>query len=167
MNFKKICTHMCIYYTAATFFLLFLYLILLRDLSSGFSPIALVSILPFSALFAFANLNYRYSEMRLLWRVLLHYVLTIGSAFVFLYLPNKAEDAKASQGFILILVFSLIYFVIMGIILGVRARVERVKCDTKQYKSLYRDNGKKSSVPSDTKAKQKNKDDYQNVYKKK
>lgn len=163
MNLKKICAHACIYYTASTFFLLILYMILSKDTSSGFSTLALVSLLPFSFLFSFANLNFKYSEMKITWRVLIHFLLTVGSIFVFLYLPNREDDATAAQGFILALALIIIYWIVMSVILVFRARAELVKRDTKQYQSLYR--GKKDA--SHDKPKKKNKDEYQSVYKKK
>ena len=168
MNLKKVCAHTCIYFTATTFLLLFLYLILSRDLSSGFSPVALLCILPFSAVFAFANLNYKYSELKTVWRVLIHYFLTLCSIFVFLYLPNKAKDATAAQGFILVLALSVIYFIVIGIYLAFRARIERVKCDNKQYSSLYRSKTDKKDAPTKKSGKnKKEQDEYQSVYRKK
>lgn len=160
MNLKKICAHACIYYTASTFFLLLVYMILSKDTSSGFSTLALVSLLPFSVMLAFANLNFKYAEMKIAWRVVIHFIFTVGGMFVFLYLPNRDDGATAAQGFILALALTIIYWIVMGIVLGFRARAAHVKRDTKQYQSLYR--GKKDSDSE----KKKNKDDYQSVYKK-
>ncbi|MBQ8356780.1 MAG: hypothetical protein IJX39_03120 [Clostridia bacterium] len=170
---KKIGIHTCIYYTAATFLILFLYFILNTDLSAGVQPEALICILPFALLFACANILYKYAPIKTGWKVLLHYILTLGGAFCCLYLPNKDPEANASQGLILFLALSLIYIMIMGIVLGLSARIRRVMRDESHYKSVYKqgqDDKKKTGSDKNgknSKSNKKDKDDYQNVFKKK
>lgn len=169
---KRICIHACIYFTATTFLLLFLYFALSLDLTSGIHPLAQVCILPFSFLLAVANIFFKYAtDWGMGWRVSIHYALTLGGAFLCLYLPNKVDTATSSQGLILFVVMTVLYAVIMGIILGVRARIRRVTRDESHYKSLYRQGGKKSDTVSKNskngKAKKKDKDEYQSVFKKK
>ncbi len=128
----------CIYFTATTFLILFLYLLLNADLSAGVNPVALVAILPFSVLFACANTLYKYAKMDTWVRVLCHYALTVGGAFVCLYLPNKAADQTAAGSFVLFLAFTLIYLFIMGPVVYVGARVRRVNRDQSKYHSVYK-----------------------------
>ena len=163
---KRICIHTCIYFTAATFLLLFLYFVLSLDLSSGIHPVAQICILPFSFLFAAANVFFRYAtDWGIGWRVSIHYALTLVSAFLCLYLPNKASNAPSSQGLILFVVMTVLYAVIMGILLGIRARIRRVTRDESRYKSLYGGTAAKNS--KNGKSKKQSKDDYQSVFKKK
>ena len=161
---KKICIHTCIYFTATTLLLLLLYVILSLDLSSGIYPPAQVCILPFSFLLAAANVFFRYAtDWGIGWRVSIHYALTLGSAFVFLYLPQKADSE--ANGLILFVVMTVLYAVIMGILLGIRARIRRVTRDESRYKSLYGGTAAKNS--KNGKSKKQSKDDYQSVFKKK
>ena len=52
---KKIALGTCVYYTAATFLVLFLYFALNLDLSGGMQALALIAILPFALCFSAAN----------------------------------------------------------------------------------------------------------------
>ncbi len=135
---KHIALWSCVYYTAATFFILFLYFILNTDLSGGMQVGALIAILPFAVLFSAANTVYRHTKLGLAARVSIHYVLTVGGAFVCLYLPNKDPQQSASAAFILFLVFTLLYAIVMGIVLYVGHRIRRVQRDEAKYHSVYK-----------------------------
>lgn len=136
--FKKIALGSCVYYTSATFFILFLYFALNRDLTGGMQTLALIAILPFAVCFSSANVIYCQTSLDKWLRVVLHYVLTVGGAFLFLYLPNKDPQQSGSQAFLLFLVFSLIYTIVMAIILTVSGRIRRVTRDEGKYHSVYR-----------------------------
>ena len=135
---KHIALWSCVYYTAATFFILFLYLILNRDLSTGVPATALIFILPFALSFAGANTVYRHTSLPKWLRVLIHYILAVGGAFCFLYLPSKDPQQEASSAFLLFVIFSVIYILIMGAVLLVYARINRVKRDEAKYTSVYK-----------------------------
>ena len=68
------------------------------------------------------------------------------------------------------MILTVIYWILMGAFLALRSRILRIDRDSKQYKSLYRNNEqRRNTVKSDAdknKHDKKNKDDYQNVYKK-
>lgn len=136
--FKKIALGSCVYYTAVTFLVLFLYFALNLDLADGMQALALIAILPFSVLFASANTIYRHTTLAKWLRVLIHYALTVGGAFVFLYLPNKDPQQTGKQALILFLVFTVLYAIIMGIILIISGRIHRVKRDEGNYHSVYK-----------------------------
>ena len=135
---KKIALGSCVYYTAVTFFVLFLYFVLNFDLADGMQALALIAILPFSIFFASANTLYRHATLAKWLRVLLHYVLTVGGAFVFLYLPNKDPQQTGKQALILFLVFTVLYALIMGTILVISGRIHRVKRDEGKYHNVYK-----------------------------
>lgn len=135
---KKIALHSCVYYTAVTFFVLFLYVLLMRDLSRGLQAFALIMFLPFSICFASANIIYRETPLSKWARVTLHYLLTVGGAYVFLYLPNKDPQQSGAAALVLFLIFTLIYVIIMSIVLGVSSRIHRVKRDEEKYHNVYK-----------------------------
>ena len=135
---KKIALGTCVYYTLATFLILFLYFVINVDLSSGVNPVALITILPFAFFFSVANVIYRHTELKFASRMLLHYALTVGGAFTCLYLPNKTPAQQTAGSILLFLIFTVIYFVIMGAIWTVTARIKHVKRDEAKYHSVYK-----------------------------
>ena len=159
--FKKICAHAGLYFTAATFALILFSLIFNMDLTHGVNPIAQMLILPFALLFATGNVQYKYASYSLIYRVFIHYILTVVGAFCLLYLPNRTGTANASQGVILYIALTVFYAIVMGVVLGVSARAKKMQRDSKSYKKLY----KEEDEPKNKNVKKKN-DDYQNVFKK-
>lgn len=135
---KQIALASCVYYTVATFLILFIYFALNIDLSGGMQAVALIAILPFAISFACANCIYRHSSMPKWLRFFIHYSLTVGGAFLFLFLPNKDPQQKTSSALLLFLIFSVIYLVIMITILVISARIHRVKRDEGKYHSVYK-----------------------------
>ena len=135
---KKIALGTCVYYTAATFLILFLYFVINVDLSAGVNPVALITILPFAFMFSVANVIYRHTELRFVARMLLHYALTVGGAFTCLYLPNKSPEQQTAGAILLFLIFTVIYFAIMSVIWILNARIKRVKRDEAKYHSVYK-----------------------------
>ena len=135
---KHIALFSCVYYTAFTFLILFLYFALNTDLSKGMHPVALIAILPFSFCFASANALYRHSKFKKSIRLLCHFVLTLGGAMLFLYLPNKSAEQDLTAALLIFLVLSVLYWLIMGSILIVTARMRRVERETAAYKSVYK-----------------------------
>ncbi len=135
---KKIALGTCIYYTAATFLILFLYFILNVDTTLGVQPVILIAILPFAFFFAVANTIYRHTELEIGWRALIHYALTVGGAFLFLYLPNKDPGQKTAAALLLFLIFTIVYFLIMGTIWTIQSRIKRVKRDEAKYHKVYK-----------------------------
>ena len=167
---KKICTHTCIYYTVATFCLLLIYAILARDLTQGLQVKAQICILPFALLFACANVIFAHAPLSAAWRVTLHYAFTLSGVMLCLYLPNRDPQAGGSQGLVLFLALSMIYAIVMGVILGLAARIRHVKRDASRYTSLYKEEKKAAQDKNGKDAKKKKadrtNDEYRNVFKK-
>ena len=128
----------CIYYTITTFLLIFLFWLVSDDITRAMHPTALMLVLPFSLLFAAANCMFREAKFGLWAKVLLHYAITMLALMLCLYLPNKAADARASGALALLLVFTVIYFIIMGVVLYLRARVFHIEREEKEYTSVYK-----------------------------
>ena len=135
---KLIATHSCIDYTAATFFILFIYFLLNSDLSDGVQPLALICILPFAISFSCANAIYRHTALKKWERFLLHMLLTVGGAFVCLYLPNKDPQQEASAALLLLLIFAVLYLIVMGAVLFVSYRIHLVTRDEGKYTNVYK-----------------------------
>ena len=135
---KHIALFSCVYYTAFTFLILFLYFALNTDLSKGMHPVALIAILPFSICFSTANVIYRHTALKRILRLLVHFSLTVGGAMLFLYLPNKTPAQDLTSAMLILLVLALLYWLIMGTVLIVTARVRRVERETAPYQSVYK-----------------------------
>ena len=67
----------------------------------------------------------------------MHYGLTLGGTWRFLFLPNKVDDQPASSAFILFVALSVLYAVIMTVILVIRSRFKRVTREESEYVSVY------------------------------
>ena len=137
--YKAIALYACVYYTVTTFLISFIYWALnTGNIKNGFNLIALVLVFPFSLFFSAANMLYRHSQIKKGWRLLLHFLLTVGGAFLFLYLPNKPEEQNTFGAVIILMVFTVVYWIIMGAVLGINARIHRVKREAAAYTSVYR-----------------------------
>ncbi|MBQ8716535.1 MAG: hypothetical protein IJY43_01655 [Clostridia bacterium] len=164
---KKICFHTCLYFTVATLLLILFNIIVNNDLTRGIHPGSQALLLPFSLLFASANILFQYATFKTWARVVLHYALTLMSIFCCLYLPNREGHAAATQSFLFLLAITIIYAIVMGILLGVRARIKRVTRDASHYKSIYKQDKNSEKNTKNSQKNKKDKDDYQNVFKKK
>ena len=91
----------------------------------------------------------------------------MGGAFVFLYLPSRQTGDSIEAAFAMVVILIAVYWIVMGLFLGMRARFAHIDRDSKQYKSLYRPKTDNTVNTGKDKEIRKNKDDYQNVYKKK
>ena len=108
------------------------------DTTLGVQPVILLAILPFAFFFAVANTIYRYTEIKFGYKALIHYILTVGGTFLFLYLPNKDPQQRGSVMLVLFLIFTVAYFLIMGTIWTIKARIKRVSRDESKYHSVYK-----------------------------
>lgn len=135
---KHIFLYSCVFYTAATFLVLFLYFLLNKNLSAGMNVGALVMIYPFSLAFSAANFIYRHTKMSGGLRFTFHFLLTVSGLFFFLYLPNRNPEVRASSSFIMLLVFAILYLLIMGSILLVKHRIKSVTKSEEHYHGVYK-----------------------------
>ncbi len=135
---KLIATRACIYYTATTFALIFISWLISNNASLIMRPLSLILILPFSAFFAAANMLFRFSSMGTGTRLLCHFLLTFSGIIFFLYLPNMPENQKASGAFLFFLFLFILYAIVMGIIVYLKARAARLKRDSNTYTGVYK-----------------------------
>ena len=135
---KKIWLNACVYYTVTTFLLIFLFWLISDDITRAMHPVALMLILPFSLCFAAANTVFKHAKFAKWGKVLLHYAITMAGIWLFLFLPNKSDGQTASGALILYIVLSLIYAVIMGVVLYLQGRINRVTREEAKYTSVYK-----------------------------
>ena len=136
--FKRIMLSACVYYTITTFLLIFLFWLITGNITRAMHPVALMMVFPFSVVFAFANRVFRSPRLARWQRVLTHWALTMLGMFLFLFLPNKAEGQRAGGAFILLLVLTLLYAVIVGLILFFEARVKHIAREEEVYTGVYK-----------------------------
>ena len=136
--FSHILRVACVYYTVTTFILIFLFWLVSNDITRAMHPIALMLVLPFAICFATANTLWKRATFKGFLAVLVHYALTIGGIWLFLFLPNKNTDSQASGALILFLVMTLIYALIMGGVVYMRRRIGHMTRETSEYTSVYK-----------------------------
>ena len=124
---KRVLAHTCIYFTLTSLLLLFIYWVVSKDTSRGIQPLAFLLMLPFSFFFSVAKAV----------RVAIHYVLTVGGAFVCLYLPNRGSGSTSSQGLVLFFAFTALYAAVMIPLLIISARAKRITRDETEYTNVY------------------------------
>ena len=134
----KIFKSACVYYTVTTFLLIFLFWLISDDITRAMHPVSLMLILPFSLLFATANTIFRESGLDTWVKVICHYTMTMLGVMLCLYLPNQAADARPMGALALLLALSVIYAIVMGVVLYLRARLYKVERDEKAYTGVYK-----------------------------
>lgn len=134
---KRVLIHTCIYFTLTSLLLLFIYWVVSKDTSHGIQPLAFLLMLPFSCFFSVANAEFSLAPMPKAVRVAIHYMLTVGGAFVCLYLPNRESGSTSSQGLVLFFAFTALYAAVMIPLLIISARAKRITRDETEYTSVY------------------------------
>lgn len=97
------------------------------------APLKFLLIYPFALVMALGNLVLKAPSMKLGAKTLLHCLMTIGSAYLFLILPSRG----AANAFVVLLVFALIYFAIATPILIVIKRKLKKAEETAPYQPMF------------------------------
>ena len=97
-------------------------------------------ILLFSFIIVLANmvLTEKKLKLHIALRVVIHYVITALSFFI-LFIKIAEYDAGTSSTIIILLVFTVVYFLICGAVLGIRSAGKKARIDSSEYKSIYGD----------------------------
>ena len=128
----------CVYYTVTTFILIFLFWLVSNDITRVMHPIALMLVFPFAVSFATANTLWKRATLSGFLAVFVHYTLTIGGIWLFLFLPNKRTSAQASGALILFLALTVLYALIMGGVVYMRRRIGHMTREASEYTSVYK-----------------------------
>lgn len=119
---KKWLVDGCIYYTAITVFFLFINLVTADVGAIRASSFMLM--LPCGLVISIGTQILREKRLSAAVRYLLHYFFTFLGAFLFLWLPADSA-ATPMAGFLLFLLFSILYWIILLISVMIAKRIRR------------------------------------------
>lgn len=97
-------------------------------------------ILLFSFFVVLANLVLTEKKLKLhiSLRILIHY-LVCTLCFFLLFIKIAEYDAGTSSTIIILIVFTVVYFLICGTVLGIKGALTKSRNDCSEYKSIYGD----------------------------
>ena len=131
---KNVIYKSCIYYTISV--ALFSIIVLFSNSSEetiSLDPSRILLFLPFCICFAIANTVLKYKNIEAVTRWLIHSVLTIGSAFLFIILPADLESSSGNfMGIVFIIVAYLIGVLFIKIL---SSRVKKTLIQDKELKT--------------------------------
>ena len=134
---RRVFTQCCVIFT---FFMLFVFIIgsAVPDFGGAIDLKNVLVILLFAFVYAAANLLLRIERMAAILRILLHYAATlIGFYFVFILIAAKATAPSAV--FVMILFYTGLYAILMGVYQVVfHALVHRKAEKEQDYKHIYK-----------------------------
>ncbi len=107
-------------YTTVVLFVCFV-LTGVSENSAGISPMNFLLIFPFALCFSLANHLLRSEKLGGFPKFLLHFLLTIGGFFVFLYLP-AFPGGKSSSSVLVLFIVTIVYLILYGTVLLLRKR---------------------------------------------
>lgn len=130
--FKKVINKSALYYTIIVAVFSIIVLLSNSDKETVFvDPARILYFLPFCVCFAIANTVLQYKTIEAITRWLLHFVLTVLGAFLFIILPANLDSSSGNfMGIILILAIYLVG-VLFSVIL-----TSRIRKSLKQDKEL-------------------------------
>ena len=131
---KNVIYKSCIYYTISV--ALFSIIVLFSNSSEetiSLDPSRILLFLPFCICFAIANTVLKYINIEAVTRWLIHSVLTIGSAFLFIILP---ADLESSSGNFRGIVFTIVAYLIGVLFIKIlSSRVKKTLIQDKELKT--------------------------------
>ena len=150
---KKVFLNACAWFTAITVLLTVIMMISVPEGGSVYTVPMLGSfrtfmIAIFCVVVSFAIRIYAQYPINEGLRLLLNYVLIMGSFMLFVFLPMVAENAHYTEGyaapnpFVAVLILSVPYFLVYGVYRLISDRGEKKKAK-EEYKPVYNKNGKK------------------------
>lgn len=122
-SIKKILINTAITYTTVVLFVCFV-LTGVTENSANISPLNFLYIFPFSLCFSFANYLHRSERIGIAVKFVLHFFLTIGGFFFFLYLP-AFKNGKRSSSILVLFIITIVYLLVYGIVLLLSKRWKR------------------------------------------
>ena len=125
--FKKWLADGCVYFTVTALIMMTISL-LLDDGSSAGSGIrteAFFLFFPFGLSLSAAGLLFSSKSLPSWAKYLLHFLITDLSLFLFLWQPSNS-GAKASTGLIMLVLFSILYWIFLGLAVWIRSRVRKL-----------------------------------------
>lgn len=125
-------------YTVSAMLFLLLNLAIKGSLSNTYiNARSFLLVFVFALFFALANVIYALPKLSHGLRLALHFVIVVGSLYLFLYLPSGAGTATSGKLLILFLV-TLLYWLIMGVYLALARAVRASKPQKNEYQSVFK-----------------------------
>lgn len=123
---KKWLADACVYFTMISFIMIFGMLLLNNGEKAGnINAVSFLLFFPFGLCLSAAGMLFSSDKLPSWAKYLLHYVITILSLFVFLWLPANTS-ARASTGLIMLVLISVLYFIFLGLVVWIRSRVRKL-----------------------------------------
>ena len=117
---KILLSSSCVTYSVIVM-LLCVILLFTGNASGVVSPLNFLLVFPFSICFSIANYVDRNTKLSTLLKTVIHFVLTVGGFFCFLYLPAFSGNSD-SNSIVVFAVFAICYLIVYGVILLFRKR---------------------------------------------
>ena len=122
---KKWLVEGCVYYTIVSIVLILLSLLSVSTENRWAIPTNFWQVLPASLAFAFAGEILSSKSLARWKRYLLHYIIYLSAILLFFFLPSDAKPQPISVLLMLVLL-TLLYWVIFGLVLFIRSRIQRL-----------------------------------------
>ena len=116
----------CVYFTACTFLMAFIRLIVSGEESAGMiNVVSFLFFFPFGLAMSAAGMILCNKSLPRWSRYLLHYGITILSLYVFVWMPSNTV-ARPSTVLIVFVVFTVLYWLVFGLIQLIRSRIRKL-----------------------------------------
>ena len=124
--FKKWLADACVYFTVTALLLILVNLLLNDSGDAGrIHGVSFLLFFPFGLCLSAAGLLFTSKALPLWAKYLLHFLITDLSLFLFLWLPSNSA-AQASTGLIMLTLFSVLYWIFLGLAVWIRSRVRKL-----------------------------------------
>ncbi len=138
---KKLLVHSCVYFTVT----MLIYMILAAIVNVSDDKLLLdagrtVLFFVFSLLLAGANTLFSVKSLHISLRIILHYVFTL---FAFYVCFMMTMGMRAAQIFVGLVLFTVVYFIVLGIIAAFRAKYKSNTENVQKYEKQYKKQTKK------------------------
>ena len=100
-------------------------------------PAAFLLIFPFALCLSLACLVYEAKTLPAAFRLGVHFVICTGAAYLLLYLPTNASASGAGR-LIMLCLFALLYWLCMGIYLGIASACRKGEKPSEEYHSVFK-----------------------------
>lgn len=131
---KQILTEACVIYTIVV--LLLCGILLFMAENGTLAPASFLFVLPFAVCIAVANALRQRTGLSALLKFILHFVLTVGGFYFFLYLP-AFSGTPDSVSIVVLFVFAVFYLIVYGLVRLFTHRWERQIRLESDYKSQF------------------------------
>ena len=121
--FKTWLRRACVYFTVIALLLIFSNLLMSKG-GTTISTMQFLRILPVGLCMSAAGMLYQWEKMPRWAGILSHYLLTVLSVFLCLYLP--VSSSQAASKLLMLVLLSVIYWVIIGLILLITSRIRKL-----------------------------------------